>query len=327
LAFGVSVLLLSVGPLLLANSGLEEQHDAERALADLAQLEEGLDEALLRARGGWDTDWDRVVAVQRSLLEVQTALGPHLERWEILAKTSLRAPALVYLNASRERGHAIEGFKTEFSVLRNSLRYLPTVAREALRAEPGAENVDAKLAISIVDAMESALGTGSGGAASQLDRFAALGAGETSRGSALANLFRHAQIAVEKRETVDELLARALDPDRDLALERLRDRFDASLLALHRRRVISRAALSAIAVMLGGAVGYVSLRLRRGATMLADLNAQLERRVQERTVDLEREVVNRRAAEEQARRLALFDELTNLPNRRLLRERLDHTIP
>ena len=62
--------------------------------------------------------------------------------------------------------------------------------------------------------------------------------------------------------------------------------------------------------------------LDRQSHALAQANAELDQRVRERTQDLEKEISERRLAQQQLDHLAHHDPLTGLPNRRLFRERL-----
>jgi diguanylate cyclase (GGDEF)-like protein len=68
------------------------------------------------------------------------------------------------------------------------------------------------------------------------------------------------------------------------------------------------------------------LTIRRLQISLQTLNNQLEKRVRERTFELEREVLQRKKAQEQLLYLALHDPLTQLPNRSLFIERLEDAI-
>ncbi|MGF1537779.1 MAG: putative bifunctional diguanylate cyclase/phosphodiesterase [Elainellaceae cyanobacterium] len=64
------------------------------------------------------------------------------------------------------------------------------------------------------------------------------------------------------------------------------------------------------------------LRLRNATRELQAINAELEDRVRQRTVQLEREISERRRVQEELLHQALHDSLTGLPNRALLMKRL-----
>ncbi|MGK7925181.1 MAG: EAL domain-containing protein [Spirulina sp.] len=68
------------------------------------------------------------------------------------------------------------------------------------------------------------------------------------------------------------------------------------------------------------------LTIRRLQISLQTLNNQLEKRVQERTSELEKEILQRKKVQEQLLHLALHDPLTQLPNRALFIERLEEAI-
>ena len=64
------------------------------------------------------------------------------------------------------------------------------------------------------------------------------------------------------------------------------------------------------------------LRLRRATQALQTINAELEARVRQRTIQLEQEITERRRAQEELLHRALHDDLTGLANRTLLLKRL-----
>ncbi|HEU4670547.1 MAG TPA: EAL domain-containing protein [Dyella sp.] len=69
-----------------------------------------------------------------------------------------------------------------------------------------------------------------------------------------------------------------------------------------------------------------SLQRRRVADALQHAYAQLEQRVHERTRELRREIAERERMQEQLRHQVMHDPLTGLPNRDLLRSRIDRAL-
>ena len=69
-----------------------------------------------------------------------------------------------------------------------------------------------------------------------------------------------------------------------------------------------------------------SLQRRRSAETLRLTNAQLEQRVQERTQDLSKEILQRERAQKQLKHQIMHDGLTGLPNRAYLRDRLERVL-
>jgi diguanylate cyclase (GGDEF)-like protein len=69
-----------------------------------------------------------------------------------------------------------------------------------------------------------------------------------------------------------------------------------------------------------------SLHRRRAAETLLDAYAQLEHRVQERTQELSREILERERIQDQLTHQVMHDALTGLPNRGYLRDRLERVL-
>jgi len=69
-----------------------------------------------------------------------------------------------------------------------------------------------------------------------------------------------------------------------------------------------------------------SLTRRRSAESLRSAYEQLERRVEERTISLRKEILERERVQDQLRHQVMHDSLTGLPNRGFLRERIDRVL-
>jgi diguanylate cyclase (GGDEF)-like protein len=81
-------------------------------------------------------------------------------------------------------------------------------------------------------------------------------------------------------------------------------------------------AAAASVARLGRELGDELEARKEAERRLAEVNANLEQRIQRRTRALEDEVARRKSLEEELRRLAEYDSLTDLPNRRLFEDRL-----
>lgn len=68
-----------------------------------------------------------------------------------------------------------------------------------------------------------------------------------------------------------------------------------------------------------------ALARKKAAEALKQAHEELERRVVARTIELEKEIIRRKAIQEQLHHDAMHDTLTGLPNRNLFRDRLDQT--
>ncbi len=81
-------------------------------------------------------------------------------------------------------------------------------------------------------------------------------------------------------------------------------------------------ATAASVARLGRDLGDELEARKQAERKLGEVNANLEQRIQQRTQALEEEVARSRHLEEELRRLAEYDPLTDLPNRRLFEDRL-----
>jgi serine phosphatase RsbU (regulator of sigma subunit) len=200
--------------------------------------------------------------------------------------TSLTA----FARAVSERATTVEQFKGENSILKNSLRYLPTAADDVSQSLSKAESPNARAAARTVQGLvRTALVYNLIGDQSTRDaHLAGIKALQTSQAEvppALASdfglLLAHARVIGERQPTVDGWLRRASDDgieSRLTAVERLYDsRFSHAAATAGTYRKI----LYAWTLCLVLAVALAGLQLR-------GVYASLERRVKERTQELAR---------------------------------------
>jgi serine phosphatase RsbU (regulator of sigma subunit) len=280
LAFGVSCALYFRS----RSADFDAHARAVEAIGDVRHLDRLLSEQVLAARFGLLNQYDPLTATElelaRSATELHARVGavgttPEIER------------ALAALDgALAERRSALEHFKAENSVLKNSLRYLPTAGEEVtaeLGATAGALGPDIHALVRAA-LVYNLIGDQSTREAhlQAIERVAAERAALTSpAGSDVDLLLAHARVIGERQPSVDVWLKRATNEDvgdRLTALEELyQARFSASAAAANRYRQI----LYAWSVLLVIAVAIAGLELKKSY-------AGLERRVAERTAELGR---------------------------------------
>lgn len=258
---------------------------AVAAIGEVRHLDRLLSEQVLAARFGLSNQYDPLTATE---LELVRAEGELHGRVGAVAATPDVERALGALDhALAERRSALEHFKAENSVLKNSLRYLPTAGEEVARelAEDGEGSLARDLNVLVRAALVYNL------IGDQSTRDAHIAAIERVRaeraelsGGAASDvdlLLAHARVIGERLPSVDGWLKRAANEDlsdRLASLENLyQTRFSASATRANRYRQV----LYAWSLLLVVAVALAGLELKK-------LYAGLERRVAERTAELER---------------------------------------
>lgn len=267
------------------SANFDAHAQAVAAVGNSRKLSELLAKQILSARFGLTNQYD---SLTRTELELQASVEALDERLAgaVGVDAELREALRVYRRSVDERRQVVERFKAENSVLRNSLRYLPTAVEEftpRLAEERSASELTKALQGLVRDALVyNLIGDTSTRATllASLDRVTVLERrteGDTK--SDLALIRAHARVISERQPSVDALVQRALGTETDVrlgAMERLySERFSAEVT----RSNFYRRVLYGWSLVLLVAVAAAGYQLRR-------VYVDLERRVTERTQDL-----------------------------------------
>lgn len=251
-------------------------------------LDRLLSEQVLEARFGLLNQYDPLNRSERELSAASDELRSRLQNVLVLDPELLAALAK-YDAARKERGAAVEQFKAENSVLKNSLRYLPMAADESVQSLQAGEGAEARAhVVGEVQALARATLVynliGDRSTRDALERAAARVA--AARGSVPADqasnldlLLAHARVIAERQPTVDGWLRKGSSDvvsDRLNEAERLYEaRFSRAAASANRYRQLLYG-WSLCLIVLAALAG---LQLRR-------VYAGLDRRVAERTREL-----------------------------------------
>lgn len=281
LAFGMSALLY----LRSRSADFDSHTRAVAAIGNVRHLDRLLSEQVLAARFGLLNQYDPLTATEQELAKAELAV--HAQVGAVGSTPEIEAALADLDRALTERRSALEHFKAENSVLKNSLRYLPT-AGDQLTGELGANangpvggDVNALVRAALVYNLIGDQSTRAAhlAAVTRLEAERATLPGEMA--SDLDLLLAHARVIGERQPSVDGWLKRAANEDvsdRLGVLERLyQRRFSQSAATANQYRQV----LYAWSLLLVLAVAVAGVQLRK-------LYAGLERRVAERTAELGR---------------------------------------
>ena len=259
---------------------------AVEAIGRVRHLDRQLAEQVLAARFGLLNQYDPLTASEQELVAALGTLRTGV-RDVVGTKAELDGALAALERAVGERRRALEYFKTENSVLKNSLRYLPTAADEVLRALP--ETPSARLTRDINALVRAALVYDLIGDRGALEAHRAavarLGADRDAISADVLLdfdlLLAHARVVGERQPSVDAWLRRASNEDVSDALAVVesvyQDRFGQAAAVANRYRQV----LYGWSLFLVVAVLLAGLQLRK-------VYAGLEQRVRERTAELGR---------------------------------------
>jgi serine phosphatase RsbU (regulator of sigma subunit) len=251
--------------------------------------DELLSKQVLAARFGLLNQYDPLNATQSELARSGSELRARVAA-VVGADPGLNDTLGSLEGAIADQRETVERFKAENSVLRNSVYYLPTAARELGeilldRYEGGPAN--GALVAAIQRLAQAALVYNLVGDESARAAYAeALADLEARRvdfpdreAPRLASLFVHARVIRDKQPAVDGLVKRAVSGAVGERLDQVERRYHDRFSATVARSNVFRKVLYGWSLLLAIAVGIASMQLRR-------LYAGLELRVVERTADL-----------------------------------------
>ena len=260
------------------------------ALGALRHTEELLSKQVLAARFGLLNQYDPVNAseseLSRGAVELRRRAG------EAVGLDGRLGETLGILDdAVGQQRQTVERFKAENSVLRNSVYYFPTVARELAREVEGRSGKDGShrgaVAIAIRESSEAALVYNLVGDETARAAYAAALAELEARRAyvprdlspSFDSLLTHANVIRVKQPAVDGWVKRAMARDVGAALDDVERAYHERFEGTVARSSGYRKILYCWSLFLAIAVGVASMQLRR-------LYADLERRVAERTAEL-----------------------------------------
>ncbi len=291
----------------------QASNPAESAAVDeqlrlVHQLDSDWNVDIMSSKVGLNASYDPIAAPLRKI-GVQLA---RLEGAEAAADPAVKARLAAMRSAFAAKADLVDEFKSQNSVLRNSLRFLPTAARDAESA-PGlpadlAGAVDAALA----DALKYAVVIDDG----QRDQLEAsverLGAaldglpGASPAREPLGVFLSHSRTVLRKMGEETRLLAGIMRAPTVAAIDGSAAAFDAHYAELSRAAELWRKGLFAYSALLLGLAGFTAVRLRQSYRQINRMNAALvaandglEQRVEHRTRELADALASLRESETQ----------------------------
>jgi serine phosphatase RsbU (regulator of sigma subunit) len=293
-AFLVVAALVSGVLYLRSQSADYDRHaQAIEAIGNARHLNRRLSELVLAARFGLLNQYDPLTSTVTDLSRARDELRSRIAA-AIGGDAELdRALAAFGESLDRQRD-TVEHFKAENSVLRNSIYYLPTAAREieakqsssTPKAKPSVESDPQRAVVKLVQAALVYNLTGDQSSSATYQRALselrplAQSAPDELRPQ-VAAVLTHATVIAQKQPSVDGWVKLVIDNDAELRLREIEhayhSRFGDTVSTSNRYRRI----LYGWSLFLALAVGAAGLQLRR-------MYADLERRVAARTADLQK---------------------------------------
>jgi serine phosphatase RsbU (regulator of sigma subunit) len=258
------------------------------AVGNARQLNELLSKNVLSARFGLLNQYDPITNAELDLAASADAL-PAKVGGAVVVDEELAKALSEFQRAVEDRRQVVEHFKAENSVLKNSLRYLPTAAEEMTARiaaeEHGGTAVETTRRVQALvrDALVyNLIGEAStrNALATSIERVAALESrAPASIAPDLRLVLAHARVIADRQPSVDGWVKRAVGTDAEDRLRTVERLYETRFSATAARANGYRKILYAWSLVLVVAVAVAGVQLRR-------LYAGLERRVAERTREL-----------------------------------------
>lgn len=319
----------------------EEHNRYVNLLLQLQRTDSALNENLMKARHAYLVNYDPIVQNLQDLKvgtrKLQTSPGflkPGSEGYLLVADQVRELQALV-----EKKETLVDRFKSENSILRNSLSFFPVAAGELIEVMDTHERgmslgVQALLRDTLMYNLHSNSEIlpriqGQIEALSLQGRYDQVIPKENFQ-----RILNHGQTILKFKASLDGVTREALElPTRPL-LQRIQGTYSDQYLRMVSVTNNYRLILYLFAIVMSTAIAYSFLRLKNTTLALNEANLNLEKRVLERTEDLNQangELIKQkdqlvlyleelRAAQEKLHRISITDELTGLYTRRFLFE-------
>ncbi len=282
LILGFVLLSLVISGVLYSRSrsaDFDRHAQALEAIGNVRHLNEVLSERVLASRFGLLNEYDPITQTELRLATGVAELHGRLA--SVVSTSGALDQALRELDASAERQRAgVEQFKRENSVLKNSLYYLPTAARElagksTALGPPLNQLVEAALVFNLVGDQTAQAAYSDVLASTTAEKLDVSAADRSEFGMLLA----HARVIAGRQPIVDRAVKQVVDSDVSLQISRAERIYYQRFGEIVASSYWYRKVLSAWSLVLLLAVGGAGFQLRR-------LYAGLEQRVALRTAEL-----------------------------------------
>ena len=309
----------AIGFFLLSTPDQADHERFERSLSARRALDQEIARHVLEARFGFTSNYDQLAKddlVRRELARESRGKLPAFLR--AVERREIEESLERYAELAEERERSVERFKSEHSLLRNSIGYFPNAvgSASAMVRDPNlgvlvASLDDATLRLALNgDARSAALQKSAEHAVRQV--LTQVTSDELAH--ALRLMLTHADAIAVHKDRSEALLNVILSLPVDSVRSEVDARYREAYARAQQDARSAAFAVSGLALLLLASVVYAVRRQRQAAAALERANARLETAVAERTADLEAEMARRARMElelRQAQKLEAVGQLAS----------------